>query len=473
MKVLLINPPNENEVTGYLPSFITTQRGANPPLGLLYLAGYLQEFSKHDVKIIDCQAEQIGFERLEVRVAECMPDIVGITTLTMALIDVQKTIAAIKKTSDKITVVLGGPHVHLYPEETIEFDGVDYVVQGEGEEVFCKLIDNLDNKYVLKKVKGLVFKDEDQIVNTGLSGLIEDIDQLPFPARKLTPYKKYTSVLITETNVTTLFTSRGCPYGCTFCDRHHLGKKFRARSAHNVIEEIQECVDMGIKGFLVYDDTFTIDKQRVIDICKGIIDRKLDITWNIRSRVDTIDLEMMSYLKRAGCYGINYGVESGSDRILIRLNKGITIKKVFETVKHTQQSGIQVLAYFMIGNPSEQIEDINKTFQVMHQLKTDYVHIAILTPFPGTKIYFEALDQGIIKTDCWREFARNPTADFVMPHWAEVFTMDELEALLIKGYKGFYCRFGYILKGSLKIRSMDEFKKKVIAGLKLVFSRKK
>ena len=473
MKVLLINPPNENEVTGSLPSFITSQRGFNPPLGLLYLAGYLQEYSEHDVKIIDCQVEEIGFEELEVKVLEYMPDVVGITVLTMALIDVQMTIGAIKRADDKITVVLGGPHVHLYPEETIELKGVDYVVQGEGEVVFRKLLDNLDNKELLKNINGLVFRDDGEIVNTRLSEFIEDIDRLPFPARKLTPYRKYTSVLTKEVNVTTIFTSRGCPYGCTFCDRHHLGKKFRARSAQNVLEEIQECVNMGIYGFLFYDDTFTIDKQRVIDICKGIIDRKLDITWNIRSRVDTIDAEMLSYLKKAGCEGINYGVESGSDKILKRLNKGITIRKVIETFKHTHESGIQALAYFMIGNPGEQIENINTTFQVMHQLKPDYVHITILTPLPGTKLYFEALESNVIKSDCWKSFAKNPTKDFVMPHWPEVFTMEELEVLLVKGYKGFYCRGSYILKSLLKIRSLDEFKKKVVAGLRLVFSKNK
>ena len=137
MKVLLINPPNENEVTGYLPSFLTSQRGANPPLGLLYLAGYLEKYSQHEIKVIDCQVDQIGFAELEVKIAEYMPDIVGITALTMALLDVELTINTVKRVSKDIPVVLGGPHVHLYPEETIELEGVDYVVQGEGEEVFC------------------------------------------------------------------------------------------------------------------------------------------------------------------------------------------------------------------------------------------------------------------------------------------------------------------------------------------------
>ena len=471
MKILLINPPNQNEITGCLPAFVTRQRGYNPPLGLLYLAGYLQQYNDHHVKIIDSQVEEIDFDQLKSKVSKYGPDVVGITALTMTLLDVMMTVRAVKETNKDIRIVLGGPHVHLYPQETIELDGVDYVVQGEGEKVFCELVDNLDNKEVLKSIKGFVFKDEGEIVNTGLSVLTEDIDSLPFPARNLIPYNKYTSILTKETVVTTIFTSRGCPYACSFCDRHHLGKKFRARSAKNVLDEIQECVEMEIKGFLFYDDTFTINKQRVIEICQGIIDRGLDITWSIRSRVDTIDAEMLSCLKKAGCQVINYGVESGSDKVLKRLNKGISIDKVYETFDLTRKSGIQALAYFMIGNPAEQKNDIYETFKVMHQLKPDYVHIAILTPFPGTKIYSEALDKKIIPYDCWKEFAKKPYSDFVMPHWGENFSMGELEEILIKGYKGFYCRGSYILRSLLKIRSLDELRKKVIAGLQLIFSK--
>ena len=229
---------------------------------------------------------------------------------------------------------------------------------------------------------------------------------------------------------------------------------------------------MGIHSFLFYDDTFTIDRQRVIDICNGIIDRGFNINWNIRTRVDTVDDEMLQHLKKAGCQGINYGVESGSDKILEQLNKGITIEKVAETFRLTRKNGITILAYFMIGNPTETIEDINTTFSVMQKLKPDYVHLTVLTPFPGTILYSQALARNIILNDCWQKFAQNPTADFTMPHWGENFSMSELSELLLKGYKGFYCTPSYIFRSILKIRSFNEFKKKVFAGIKLLTSRK-
>lgn len=472
MKVLLINPPNINEITGTLPSFVTGKRGHSPPLGLLYVAAYLQKHADHQVQVIDCQVEKLGYQGLDERIRRLDPDVVGITTLTMALIDVQHTIKTVKNISGEIVVVLGGPHAHLYPEETIGLDGVDYLVQGEGEEAFKSLLDNIENREALNAIPGLVFNTDGEIINTGISRPIQYLDRLPFPARKLVPYQKYSSILTKEAIVTTVFTSRGCPYGCSFCDRRHLGKKFRARSAENVLEEIAECVSMGIHGFLFYDDTFTIDRQRVIDICKGIVDRGLDISWNIRTRVDTVDDEMLKCLKEAGCQGINYGVESGSDRILKRLNKGITIDKVAETFKLTKKHGIPVLAYFMIGNPDETLEDINTTFTAIRKLKPDYVHLTILTPFPGTRIYDEAIEKGVIATDCWREFVQHPTADFSMPHWGECFTMEDLSELLVKGYKGFYCKPGYIIRSLLKTRSLDEFAKKTSAGLRLLLSSK-
>jgi radical SAM superfamily enzyme YgiQ (UPF0313 family) len=199
--------------------------------------------------------------------------------------------------------------------------------------------------------------------------------------------------------------------------------------------------------------------------------RKLDIGWDIRTRVDTINEEILAHLKKAGCQGIHYGVEAGTEKILNVLNKGITIEKVKEVFDLTRKYKIPILAYFMIGNPTETRDDILTTFKVMRDLSPDFVHMTILTPFPGTKIYLDGLKSGIIKRDYWREFAANPTPDFTPPHWDENFTRDELNNLLIQGYKNFYIRPSYILKRIAKVRSLPEFKKKAAAGLK-VFAMK-
>lgn len=471
MKVLLVNPPRENEIIGNNPAIIEEERGHNPPLGLLYLAGYLEAHSDHDVAVIDSQVEELSYDELEGRIADAAPDVVGLTAMTMTLIDVLKTARAVRKARPSAKVVLGGPHVHLFPEETIAFDEVDYLVMGEGEEAFKELLDFIDEPDRLREIAGLVFTENGRVVNTGVRPPIEDLDALAFPARHLVPYKRYSSLLAKGDCVTTVFTSRGCPFKCTFCDRPHLGKRFRARSPGNVVDELAECVEMGIDEFLIYDDTFTVDRARVIAICDEIAGRGLDISFDIRARVDTVNDEMLAKLKAAGCAGIHYGVEAGTEKILKVLNKGIHIEQVDEVFRMTRRHDIPVLAYFMIGSPTETREDVETTFRLMRRLKPDYVHMTVLTPFPGTRVYQMGLESGVIERDVWREFAANPDPAFEPPHWGEHFTRAELNDLLKRGYKSFYLRPSYIAKRLAALRSWGEFRRKFRAGLKVLRMR--
>ena len=468
MKVLLINPPRLNEIMGNNPSIVEEERGYNPPLGLLYIAAFMERYTKHDVTVIDSQADNLDYSSLQTRIASIQPVVVGITAMTMTMIDVINTANVVKEIDDTVKVVLGGPHVNLFPDETIKLKNIDYLVLGEGEAIFLDLINAIDEKTELREIPGLVFEDNGEIINTGQRPLISNLDELPFPARHLVPYKKYTSLLSKGGVVTTVFTSRGCPFKCSFCDRPHLGKIFRARSSVNVVDELEACTKLGIYDFLIYDDTFTVNKGRVIDICNEIIRRKLNISWDIRARVDTVNEEVIAHLKRAGCQGIHYGVEAGTDKILKILNKGITINQVKEVFNLTRKYRMPILAYFMMGSPKETLGDIHQTFKVMKDLNPDYVHLTILTPFPGTKIYLDGLGNGVIKKDYWKEFAKNPTSDFIPPHWAEMFTRDELHELLVKGYKSFYFRPSYIFKRIRGLKSLGEFRKKAVAMFKLI-----
>ena len=468
MKVLLINPPREHEIIGNNPTIIEKERGFNPPLGLLYIAAFLEQRSRHEVSVIDAQVEGLSYGELRQRIREAKPDAVGLTAMTMTIIDVRQTIGIIKEELPDTLVLLGGPHVNIFPMETVNLPGVDYVVMGEGERIIVELLDRLQEGRDLGGLKGLIYKENGRIVNNGAIQHIEDLDSLPFPARHLVPYKKYNSLLSTGGIVTTVFSSRGCPFKCRFCDRPQMGKRFRARSAQNVVDELEQCVSMGIREFLIYDDTFTVNKQRVMDICDLILERKLDIGFDIRARVDTVTEPMLKKLKQAGCEGIHYGVEAGTPHILKVLNKGITLELAQQVFTMTKKAGIPTLAYFMIGNPQETLEDIEETFRVIRRLNPDFVHMTVLTPFPGTQVYFDALEQKLIPTDVWKEFAENPTPDFSPPHWPQYFTREELNKLLVKGYKGFYLRPGYILKRIAKLRSWAEFKKKARAGLKVL-----
>ncbi|MFC2066188.1 B12-binding domain-containing radical SAM protein [Chloroflexota bacterium] len=467
MKVLLIYPPNENMLTTNLPSFVEEEKGFYPPLGLMYVAAYAEKNTEYEVEILDAQVERLDYDAIEGEIERRKPDIVGIQAMTFTLVDVIATAKIVKRVNKDIKVVLGGPHVNIYPNETIGIPEVDYLILGEGEITFAELIQNPGNTERLKKIRGLVFKEGEKVVNTGLRKLIDDLDTIPFPARHLTPYKKYYSLLAKRPPVTTMMTSRGCPYKCLFCDRPHLGKKFRARSAKNVVDEMENCVDMGIKELLLYDDTFAVNRQRVLDICAEILTRGLDVGWDIRTRVDNVDKELLEKLREAGCERIHYGVESGNPEILKILRKGITVEQSREAFKLTKDIGIKTLAYFMIGSPRETKSQILETIEFAKKLEPDFVHFSVTTPYPATPLYYMGLEEGRLKNDYWQEFARNPTKNFVPELWEENLSREELIELLKSAYKGFYVRPKYVLKRVFEARSFEEFKRKAKAALRV------
>lgn len=470
MKILLVNPPTFNHIKSVLPEAIEEERGFNPPLGLMYLAGYLKKYSPEvELKVIDCQAEQTTYDELKKLIEYFKPDLVGVSVMSFTIIDGMEVAKITKKINQQTTIVFGGPHVNIYGKETLKLGNVDFIVLGEGEKIFNDLIHNLDNEEKLKQITGLIFFDSrNNYVHTGLPGLIPNLDELPSPARDVINNEKYSSILGTSKLVTTMMTSRGCPYKCLFCDRPQLGKIFRAISADKVVAEIKDSMQYGIREFLMYDDTFTIDKQRVMDICNKIIAEKLDIKWDIRARVNTVDEEILKKLKSAGCIRIHYGVESGTQKILNIMRKGITLEQVEKAFKLTKKLGIETLAYFMIGNPSETKEDIEQTIKFAKKIKPDYVHITATMPFPATDMYQMALEKKIIEKDVWLDFAINPTSDFTPPLWEEFVTAQELYQYIKKAYHQFYFRPSYIIKRLLALKSFDELMIKARAGLKML-----
>ncbi len=467
MKVLLVNPPRENELTGNNPALIDEARGFNPPLGLLYLAGYLEEHTSHRVEICDAQVEELSYPRLRERIRESSPDLVGLTAMTFTLLDVVKTARLVKEIDSALPVAVGGVHAFFYPEETVNLPGIDYVLSGEGEESFALLLDRLEAKGDLHTVPGLTYREGGEIRSIPSPPLCADLDSLPFPDRRLTPYGKYSSVMARRQPITTMFTSRGCPFRCSFCSRPHLGKQFRYRSAKNVVDEMEECVGLGIREFLIYDDTFTVNRDRAIAVGEEIIHRQLEIGWDIRARVDCVDREMLKILKKAGCERIHYGVEAGTEKILKVLNKGITLEQAGETIALTRKIGIETLAYFMIGSPTETRADILQTIRFALELNPDFTHITILCPFPGTEIYARGLREGVFPRDHWREFAANPAPGFSPPYWNEILSDRELQELLQLAYKKFYTRPSYLLRKTLQVRSLRELKTKFKAGMKI------
>jgi radical SAM superfamily enzyme YgiQ (UPF0313 family) len=374
------------------------------------------------------------------------PEVVGITTTTLTLYDALLVAKYCKEWNHNVVTVMGGAHCSIYPQETASFPEIDYVVCGEGELPFLR---------VLNGVAGKILEPE----------IIENIDLKPFPARNLIDLSKYHSVL-NKKLTTSCITSAGCPMACTFCYQPHYGKKIRMRSAKSVVDEMEAISKMGIGEIEIMDDTFTFDRQRVIDICLDIVKRDLKIDWNIRTRVDKVDEYLLMCMKLAGCKRINYGIESYVPETLKTLRKGFTVEQINNAVKWTKAVGIEVQGYFMLGSPDETYEQMKQTINQANKVNPDYAYYSLTSPMPGTSMYERGLKEGRY-SDYWRDFAKNPTPDFKMRLWNES-TRDEMVKIMEHGYRSFYYRPSYVLKQITKVRSIGEFTRKAKMALSMV-----
>ena len=471
LKVLLINPPRFNELIGKNPAIVEKHRGFNPPLGVLQLAGYLEAHSKHRCEVIDAQPAGWDYAQLRREIARQDFDVVGITAMTFTLIDVILTCKAIREVNPRAKIVLGGPHTHLFPEQTVTKPEVDFLIQGEGEIAFVDFLNKLHRKDLWSTVPGIAYvEDNGKVFNKGIAPSTTDLDELGMPARTKLDVSMYGSLLGKADVITTMFTSRGCPFRCTFCDRPFspVISGFRWRSAKHVADEIEECIELGIGEAFIYDDTFTIRKDRVYDLCDEIAKRKLKFQWDVRAHVNTVDKDLLGAMANAGCERIHYGVECGSPRMMKVIRKNHSVEKVKNALKWTNEVGMETLAYFIIGQQTETAEDIQMSVDLAKSLNPNYVHFTIFCPYPGTQIYGEGLESGVIKEDVWGSFAADPKPGFELPVWEENFTRAELREMLVKCYKGFYLRPGYLLKSAVRIRSFGEFKRKFKAGLSVI-----
>jgi len=471
MKVCFVYPPADHMIRTNVPAAVDEVTGVYPPLGLLYVAGAAERGGRHAISVVDAVAERLDAARLEARLRELRPDVVGIQAITFTILDARLAAQAARRAAPAASVVVGGPHANLFPEETAAMPGVDYVLLGEGEGNINPFLDALEGRADMAAVPGLVRRQADGSVPAGPPNpLIEDLDALPMPARHLLDNTRYSSVLGKGRYLTTIMSSRGCPARCIFCDRPHLGKRFRARSAGSVAREMTECAArFGVDEFFFYDDTFTIDRERVIAICEAIRGRGLRAAWDIRARISNVDREMLAALRRAGCARIHFGIESGSERIQRRIRKGVDLDKARLVFAWCRDLGIESLAYFMFGFPGEGPREVRETMDYALSIPCDYIHVAVTTPFPGTELYRLGLETGLYANDCWREYARDPRPDFAPPLWTETLTRDELTAAMRALYRRFYGRPGYVLRRLSRVRGASELWRKARAGARLMF----
>ncbi|MFC2051608.1 B12-binding domain-containing radical SAM protein [Chloroflexota bacterium] len=370
-----------------------------PPLGLAWLAVALEQNSI-SVEILDALVERKDLETVSNDVKKTCPDIVGITCVTATRSDAFKMADKIRGTYSSTTIVMGGPHVTFTAEDTLQnIQSVDIIVRGEGEVTFVELVKALESGKDLTQVKGISFRSGENIIHNPSRPFIEDLDSLPFPARHLLPMEKYDfTIPFSNVKATNVMSGRGCPIGCIYCSTSAMwGKKIRVRSPSHVVDEIEQIVkEYGIKGIYFFDDTFTFHKRRTTEICDEIIQRGLDLTWFCESRVDDVDEELLTKMKKAGCKIITFGIESGSQRVLDIIKKKTTIAQSINAINLCKKVGIKSKSFFIYGVPGELLQDMEATIRLVYGLNSDVKIPGMCEIRPGTELEFTAKELNIM-----------------------------------------------------------------------------
>ena len=469
MKILFLVPPETISLESSVPKALEGGKGYYPKLGLLYVAAYYERETGNQPVFIDCPPENVSQEELSRRVKEVQPDMVAMSIMTFNLLDALHTARILKRDHPNLKVCLGGPHVNLYPKETLHQPEIDYVVFGEGEKIFFHLIQALESGDSLKSIKGLGWKEKgEEHINSAETELL-NLNELPFPARHLVDISSYKHIIGEGRQFFTIQATRGCPAACSFCDIRKT--KFRVRSPESVVNEIEQLVEMGVDYLFFVDDTITIDKKNVLEICDLIVKRNINIHFKISARVDTINKEVIAALKKAGCYRIHYGIESASPKHLKYLQKGQTPEKVERACKMTRDAGLGFFAYMMIGIPHETKEEMFETVDFAKKLKPDYAQFSICTPYPKVELYYQMIQEGIVPEDYWQEFAENPSADFKIKFWNKDFSEEELRDLQDECHARFYRSPTYLTKQITKLRSWSDFTAKARMGTRILTNR--
>lgn len=378
-----------------------------PPLGVAYIAALLNE-NGHEAILKDgnnCTLKEIlNYTGL------VKPDIVGITMNTTIRFEVLQLAKAVKKRYN-LPIILGGPHPTLMPDQLLKnYPFVDYIIRNEGEYVCLNLLNALEKGGDLKKIKGLSYKKNNEVIHNPPVDVIADLDSLPYPEYRFFDLKKYSKQPehpkeLINYHMASIISSRGCPYRCTFCSSSTFwGHKIRYRKPEFVVDEIEKLyLKYNVRYIVFNDDNFTTDKKRAIEICKLIIKKGLHekIKWLCRSEVNIVDIELLSWLKKANCDMIEYGVEDASEEGLKFFKKAHTLKQLFNAFRITNEVGLRSRSYFIVGGDHESVENIELKKKVIERLNPTTTSASLLLAYPGTEIYENGKNRGWWDDSIW------------------------------------------------------------------------
>ncbi|MCP6718257.1 MAG: B12-binding domain-containing radical SAM protein [Patescibacteria group bacterium] len=467
MDILFINPPSPDNsiiIRDFNRSGRTSkERIIWPQTSLAYLAAMTPENLK--IEILDCIAEKINWDKFLKILNIKKPRYVVSHVITSTARNDLRVFEEAKKIG-AITITMG-PHVTELPEKTLRENlDLDFVIVGEPEITFRELIKNLETKiHDFGKIKGLAYRIQEKIKINERREFLANLDELPIPRHDLLPLNKYVFPFMAS-KFTFVLSERGCPFPCTFCRQPIMWeRKIRHRSPESIIKELKILKEIGLKEFIFHSDTFTIDKDIVMKLCQMMINENFNFRWACNSRVDTVDEEMLKLMKKAGCWMIAYGIESGSPEILKKCEKEATVEQAEKTVKLTHENGIKVYGYFIIGLLGETQKTIQETIEFSKKLPITFAIFHIASPYPGTKFYQQVKEKGWLVSEKWENIDQGRNAPIHYPQLSG----KEIMAGTKKAYRSFYLRPKVILNILCSIRNFGDLEALFRAGIAQLF----
>lgn len=427
--------------------------GIFPSLPLLQLAAWIRQ-AGFPIQYIDLHAENLYPKDAAPRVSDYDPQIVALTAKTLGWPAVIEIAQMVKATCPKALIVVGGPHLSIYPKESLTWDCFDIAVVGDGEETFLDICEAVESGSSLDDIPGTCVRKGGEIVMNPSRAVPKDIDKYPMPAWDLVDVNRYHCLTLLKP-FATMVTTRGCPWHCGYCSQVY-SDKLRFRDPGLVVDEMEWLVkNYGVREIVMFDETFTIGKKRMRKFSEEVTRRNLKVKFNIRARVDTVDREVLELLKAAGLRSIHMGVEAGTDRVLKIMNKQITREQTERAFRIAREVGIETRGYFMVGYYDASPQDIEEMIKFSASLGLDWASYSVATALPATDLYRIAQERGYVDGDFWRRYTINGGGPIPQLE-TETFTAERLRQYRTKAYLNFYLRPDLIRRKLSKSEGREE-----------------